>query len=122
MIHCTACRIQYFRASTVVAPITRSTYRDHYFPRLFDVVRQRLNAVLWSSLTSDAWTDRMMAKYLCVTAHWIDERWTQCHATIAMRPLHGSMTGERLFGELEDIAERTLPTDTYVMTMVPTMP
>jgi hypothetical protein len=39
-----------------------------------------------------------------------------------MRPFHGPMTGERLFGELEDIAERTLPTDTYVMTMVPTMP
>lgn len=49
------------------------------------------------SLTSDGWTsDNNLHGFMSLTGHWIDSQWNRNNATLAMKSVSGSHTGEMI--------------------------
>jgi hypothetical protein len=103
--------------------LSRTTYRNTWLPRMFATIQMRIREKLANSssicLTSDGWTCNQLVKYVVVTGHWLDPNdYSFVHATLDLTTIDGSATGERLFAEVDRIANETLARDTVMLVSV----
>lgn len=71
-----------------------------------ELLRGKLATVPMVAFTLDGWTNPFQSSFLAVTAHWIDDNWTQQDVTLGFEHLKGSHTGEALMQAFIKVVER----------------
>jgi hypothetical protein len=81
-------------------------------------IKNLLEGVPAVCVTTDGWTDVELRKYVVTTAHWLDDKFEQHHATIDLGEVQGSATAEALFAFIKSVIDKKLPKDTFVLVSV----
>ena len=88
---------------------SRKTIVHNHLPHLYESkcqsLREELENIQNSTITTDCWTSRDTEGYLTVTCHYIMKEWELKSAVLQTRHLTSSQTSEYLSAELKDIME-----------------
>lgn len=97
---------------------TIGTLLDPMFSFAFServAVAQAADAI---SFGADLWTGVNKTKYLALTGHWMDERWTLQHALFGFMAIYGSTSAALLHAMISERTNRVAAEDQLIATLV----